>query len=140
VRRLKGWCSLLIVAAVTLSACSSGSRASDPAGTAVREAHTSVAALVLSVQLSLQGKATTQVTQVSLEQCLEDVAAAQQEVLTATDADAQRKAVAWAAVKSAADSLVALSDRGADGLGQPELDRLKAVEGALAAASRELQA
>ena len=139
-RRLTGWASLLIVAAVALSGCSSGTRASDPAGTAVREAHTSVAALVLSVQLLIEGKATPQVTEVSLEQCREDVAAAQQELLTATDADPQRGALAWAAVTGAADTLVALGDRGAAELGPPELAQLEAAERALAVAARELQA
>ncbi len=139
-KRLVACCWLLIVAALTLSGCSSGSRASDPAGTAVREAHSTVAALVLSVQLLLDGKATAQVTQVSLEQCLEDVAAAQQDLITATDADPHRRAVAAAAVKAAGDTLVALGNRGAGELGPPDLDQLEQAEKALAGASRELQA
>jgi hypothetical protein len=140
VKRLKGWWSLLVIASLALSGCSSGSRASDAAATAVREAHSTVAALVMSVQLLQDGKATPQVTQVSLEQCLEDVAAAQQELVTATDADPQRRSVAAAAVKNAADSLVALGNRGASELGPPDLDRLEDAEQALAAAARELQA
>ena len=46
-----------------------------------------MAGLVLSVSLLLDGKATAQVTQVSLDQCLDDVATAQQELVTAADAD-----------------------------------------------------
>jgi hypothetical protein len=140
VGRLKGWCSLVAILLLTLGGCSAGSRAPDPAATAVREAHSSVAALVLAVQLLQEEKATAQVTQVSLEQCLEDVAAAQQELITATDADPQRRAVASAAVKTAADTLVALGNRGAAELAQPDLAQLQAAEQALAAASRELQA
>jgi len=140
VGRLKGWCSVLIVAALMLSACSNGSRASDPAATAVREAHSTVAALVLSVGLLLDGKATAQVTQTSLEECLEDVAAAQQALITSTDADPQRRATAAAAVKTAADTLVALGNRGAGELGPPDVAQLQAAEQALSAASEELQA
>ncbi len=99
-----------------------------------------MAALALSVQLLLDGRSTAQVTQVSLEQCLEDVAAAQQELITATDADPQRRATASAAVKTAADTLVALDGRGAAELGPPDLDQLRAAEQALAAAATELQA
>lgn len=125
---------------LALSGCSTGSRASDPAGTAVREAHTSVAALVLSVQLLVEGRTTAQLTQVSLEQCREDVAAAQRELLTSTEADPQREAVAWATVTAAADTLVALGNRGAAELGPLDLDQLESTERGLAAASRELQA
>jgi hypothetical protein len=135
-----GFCSLLTVIMLALSGCSGGSRASDPAGTAVREAHSAVSALVLSVQLLQDGRATAQVTQVSLEQCLTEVAAAQQSLVTATDADPQRRAVAAAAVKAAADTLVALGNRGAAELGPRDLDQVEAAEQALAAASMELEA
>ncbi|HEY3548249.1 MAG TPA: hypothetical protein VGK17_19420 [Propionicimonas sp.] len=138
-RHLRWW-SVLAVVVLALGGCSSGSRASDPAGTAVREAHSSVAGLVLSVQLLLDHRAIPTVTQVSLEQTLEDVAGAHQELLTATDADPQRRAVAIAAVQEAADTLVALGRRGAAELGPPDLERLQKAEQVLAAAARELQA
>ncbi len=138
--RFLTWCSLLTVVVLALSGCTSGARASDPAAAAVRDAHSAVASLVLSVRLMVDGEATTALTQVSLEQCLTDVAGAQQELLTATDADPRRRAVANAAVRTAADTLLALDNRGAGELGASDLARLEQVEQVLAAAARELQA
>ena len=134
------WWSLLAVVVLVLGGCSSGTRASDPAGTAVREARSSVAGLVLAVQLLLDHRAIPTVTQVSLEQTREDVAAAQQELVTASDADPHRRAVATAAVQVAADTLVALGQRGAADLGASDLERLEQAERALAAAAKDLQA
>lgn len=138
--RLVGWCSLATVLVLALSGCASGARASDPPGTAVRDAHSAVAGLVLSVRLMLDGKATTEVAQVTLEQCLDEVAAAQQELLTATDADPGRRGVASAAVGTAAETLAALGNRGGGELGASDLARLEQVEQVLAAAAKELQA
>jgi hypothetical protein len=99
-----------------------------------------VAGLVLSVQLLQDGRATAAVSQVSLEQCLEDVSAAQQALVTATDADPQRRATASAAVREAADVLVALGSRRAEELGPSDREQLQKAERVLADAAAELQA
>lgn len=141
--RLKVRCSLLVVvvaAMLAFTGCASPNRADDPAASAVREAHSSVSALVLALGLLLDGKATTQVTQVALEQCLEDVAAAQQELVTATDTDPDRRAQAGTAVGTAVDTLIALDNRGAGELVADDLARLRQAEQVLAAAATGLHA
>lgn len=138
--RLMGWCSLVTVLVLALAGCAGGDRSDDPAATAVRDAHSSVAGLVLSVSLLLDGKATAQVTQVALDQCLDDVATAQQELVTAADAEPARRTAAGAAVRTAVDTLVALGNRGADQLGPDDLARLRQAEESLAGVVAELHA
>jgi len=133
-------CSFVVVIVLALTGCTSAARASDPAASAVRDAHSSVASLVLAVRLLLDDRSTGAVTQVALEQCLEDVASAQQDVVTATDADPHRREVASTAIRTAVDALVALGARGAGELNRDGLDHVEKVEQALAAAARELSA
>lgn len=140
VGRLTGWCWLVAFLLLGLSGCASGERADDPAATAVRDSHSAVATLALAVRLHLDAKATAQVAQVSLEQCLEDVALAQEELVTARDADPARRNQARAAIGAAVDVLVGFEDRVAADLGEPELARLEQAEQVLAAAAVELDA
>jgi hypothetical protein len=122
------------------SGCTSEARTTDAAGTAVRDTHSAIAGLVLALQLRIQDRATTPMTQVSLDRTLEAVATAQQELLTATDTDPQRRTAAAQAIHAAAEALVGLGDRGAGELTQADLAALQKVEQDLAAAAKELRA
>jgi hypothetical protein len=132
-------CSIVAAVVLVLTGCT-GERAGDPSASAVRDAHSSVASLVLAVGLLLDGRATVAVTQVALEQCLEDVGTAQQELATSSDADPRRRSTASTAIASALQALVALGDRGADELDRGDLGRLEQVERDLAAVAKDLSA
>lgn len=133
---LVGW----LLAAIVLSGCAGGARATDPPAAAVRDSRSAVASLVLTLDLQLAQRATEQLTQVVLEQCLEDLGAAQQELLTASDADPVRRATAGRAVGAAADILVALGTKGAGELDAGDLAQLQQVERDLATTAQDLGA
>jgi hypothetical protein len=140
VGRLVREVALLAATMLVLSGCTSGDRASDPAASAVRDAHSSVASLVVSLHLLLDERTTQQVTQVALDQCLEDLATAQSDVVTATDADRDRREVARKAIAAAVDVLVGFGSRGAGELNASDLSALEQVDRGLVAAEQELGA
>ncbi len=133
-------CSAFAAAVLVLTGCSSDARTTDAPGSAVREAHSAVAGLALAVRLELDDRATAPMAQVTLDQTLEAVAAAQQELVTATDADPQRRSEAAAAVRKAVDVLIGFGDRGAGALTRADLQALQDAERELASTAGSLHA
>jgi len=127
----------LIIAAVLVSGCAQGP-ADDPAAKAVGESHAAVATMALAVRLSLDGRATSQSTQVMIDDSVETVADAQQSLMTSSGTDPARLQLAESVIGPALTEGRRIADQGPDALGASDLQRLQELEQDLADAVEEL--
>lgn len=126
---------LLVAACLLLAGCGT---AEDAAISTVQDARSAVVVAQQAVRLRLDTRATTPYTQV-LDDSLDAVGAAEQELRDSSEPDRARTARARVVLNDANTVLDELADAGADQMSKADLDRLTELVGRLDAALAELR-
>ncbi len=127
---------LLVAACLLLAGCGT---AEDAAISTVQDARSAVVVAQQAVRLRLDTRATTPYTQVVLDDSLDAVGAAEQELRDSSEPDRARTARARVVLNDANTVLDELADAGADQMSRADLDRLTELVERLDAALAELR-